>query len=149
MEVILKQDVYNLGHKDEIVNVKSGYARNYLIPKGLALVANASNKKMHEETVKQRAFKQEKIKGEAEKIAASLKGLKVKIGAKTGTSGKIFGSVNALQIAEAIKKQHDIEVDRKKIMVNGENIKEVGNYTAQINLHKEVSVELEFEVYGE
>ncbi len=150
MEVILKQDVYNIGHKDEVVNVKSGYARNYLIPKGFAMVASKSNKKMLEETQKQRSFKEEKAKKEAETIAESIKKLDtIKIGAKAGTSGKIFGSVNAFQIAEALKNQKGIEVDRKKIMVNGENIKELGEYTAQINLHKDVSVDLKFEVIGE
>lgn len=149
MEIILKQDVYNLGLKDEVVKVKNGYGRNYLIPKGYAIEATGANKKILTETLKQRAFKEEKIKKEAQKIAESLKSLKITIGAKVGTSGKIFGSVNALQIAEAIKTQHNIEIDRKKIMVNGEAIKEVGAFTAKINLHKEVSVELPFEVVAE
>lgn len=149
MELILKQDIYNLGLKDEVVKVKNGYGRNYLIPKGYAIEATGANKKILAETLKQRAFKEEKVKKEAQKIAESIKAIKVTIGAKVGTSGKIFGSVNALQIAEAIKNQHNIEIDRKKIMVNGEAIKEVGSFTAKINLHKEVSVELPFDVVAE
>lgn len=149
MDIILKQDVYNLGQKDEIVKVKSGYARNYLIPKGLAIVANDPNKKILSETLKQRAFKEEKLKKEAQKVAESLNGISIKIGAKTASTGKIFGSVNTMQIADAIKSQHNIDIDRKKIMVNIDHIKEVGNYKAKINLHKEVSVDIEFEVYSE
>lgn len=149
MEVILKQDVRNLGYKDDVIKVKNGYARNYLIPKGYADIATEVNKKVHAETLKQRAFKQEKIKKEAEKIAESLKNITVKVGAKVGTSGKIFGSVNAIQIAEAILEQHKIDIDRKKIYVDGESVKEVGNYTAKINLHKEVQISINFEVVGE
>lgn len=149
MEIILKQDVPNLGFKDDIVTVKDGYARNYLIPKGLAIVALAPEKKKLAETIRQRAFKEEKIKKEAEKLADKLRDIEVKIGAKTGTSGKIFGSVNALQIAEAIKNQYDIEIDRKKIVVDGDSIKELGNYTAKLNLHKEVRFDINFEVVAE
>jgi large subunit ribosomal protein L9 len=115
MEIILKQDVPNLGFKDDILTVKPGYATNYLIPKGLAILAVPSEKKKLAETIRQRAFKEEKVKKEAEKLADKLRDIEVKIGAKTGTSGKIFGSVNALQIAEAIKEQFDIELDRKKL----------------------------------
>ncbi len=149
MEIILKQDVPNLGFKDDLVTVKEGYANNYLIPKGLAIVALPSEKKKLAETLKQRAFKEEKVKKEAEKLAQHLQDIDVKIGAKVGTSGKIFGSVNALQIAEAIKNQFDIEVDRKKIMIDGDTIKEIGVYTAKLNLHKEVRIELKFEVVAE
>ena len=149
MEIILKQDVPNLGFKDDIVTVKDGYARNYLIPKGLAIVALAPEKKKLAETIRQRAFKEEKIKKEAEKLADKLRDIEVKIGAKTGTSGKIFGSVNALQIAEAIKNQYDVEIDRKKIVVDGDSIKELGNYTAKLNLHKEVRFDIKFEVVAE
>ncbi len=149
MEIILKQDVPNLGFKDDLVTVKDGYATNYLIPKGLAMMALDSEKKKLAETMKQRAFKEEKVKKEAEKVAEKLQDIEVKIGAKTGTSGKIFGSVNALQIAEAIKNQYDIDIDRKKIMVDGDAIKELGTYTAKINLHKDVRVDLKFEVVGE
>ena len=149
MEIILTQDVPNLGFKDDLVTVKDGYANNYLIPKGLAILAIPSEKKKLAETLRQRAFKEEKIKKEAEKMAEKLQDIDVKIGAKVGTSGKIFGSVNALQIADAIKNQYDLEIDRKKIMVDGDAIKELGTYTAKINLHKEVRFDLKFEVVGE
>ncbi len=149
MEIILKQDVPNLGFKDDLVTVKDGFANNYLIPKGLAILALPSEKKKLAETLRQRAFKEEKIRKEAEKLADKLQGIDVKIGAKVGTSGKIFGSVNALQIAEAIKNQFDLEIDRKRIMVDGDTIKELGVYTAKINLHKEVRIDLKFEVIGE
>jgi large subunit ribosomal protein L9 len=149
MEIILKQDVPNLGFKDDLVTVKEGYANNYLIPKGLAILALSAEKKKLAETMRQRAFKEEKIRKEAEKLAEKLQDIDVKIGAKVGTSGKIFGSVNALQIAEAIKNQYDLEIDRKKILVDGDTIKELGVYTAKINLHKEVRIDLKFEVVGE
>jgi large subunit ribosomal protein L9 len=149
MEIILKQDVPKLGFKDDILTVKPGYATNYLIPKGLAILAVPSEKKKLAETIRQRAFKEEKVKKEAEKLADKLRDIEVKIGAKTGTSGKIFGSVNALQIAEAIKEQFDIELDRKKILVDGDSVKELGSYTAKINLHKEVRFDIKFEVVAE
>jgi len=149
MEVILLQDVPKLGYADEIVNVKNGYALNYLIPQGLAIMATPSNRKILAENLRQRAFKLEKIKNQALEMAQKLDGLKVRIGAKASSSGKIFGSVNAIQIAEAIKEQHGLEVDRKRIMVDGENVKELGTYTATINLHKEVKAKIEFEVFAE
>jgi len=149
MEIILKQDVPNLGFKDDVVVVKDGYATNYLIPKGLAILAISSEKKKLAETIRQRAYKEDRIKKDAEKLADKLRDIEVKIGAKTGTSGKIFGSVNALQIAEAIKNQFDIELDRKKIMVDGDAIKELGSYKAKVNLHKEVRFEINFEVVAE
>lgn len=149
MEIILIQDVPNLGFKDDVIVVKDGYARNYLIPKGLGILAIPSEKKKLAETIKQRAFKEEKVKKEAEKLADKLKEVHVKIGAKVGTSGKIFGSVNALQIAEAIKSQYDIDIDRKKILVDGDSVKEVGVYNAKVNLHKEVRIDIKFEVIAE
>ena len=149
MEIILKEDIPNLGYKNDIVNVKPGYGRNYLIPKGLAILAISSEKKKLAETIKQRAFKEEKIKKEAQALADKLQDINVKIGAKAGTSGKIFGSVNALQIAEAIKSQYDIDIDRKKIIIDGESVKEVGTYTAKLNLHKEVQFDINFEVIAE
>ncbi len=149
MEIILKQDIPNLGFKDDLVTVKDGYATNYLIPKGMAIMALPSEKKKLAETIRQRQFKEEKIRKEAEKLAEKLQDIEVKIGAKVGTSGKIFGSVNALQIADAIKDQFDLEIDRKKIMIDGDAIKEVGTYKAVINLHKEVRPEVKFEVVGE
>ncbi len=149
MEIILIQDVPNLGFKDDILTVKDGYGANYLIPKGLAILAIPSEKKKLAETLKQRAYKEEKVKKDAEKLAEKLRDIEVKIGAKVGTSGKIFGSVNALQIAEAIKEQFDIELDRKRIVVDGDAVKELGVYTAKINLHKEVRFDIKFEVIAE
>ncbi|MBS4012550.1 MAG: 50S ribosomal protein L9 [Bacteroidetes bacterium] len=149
MEIILREDVPNLGFKDDIVNVKPGYARNFLIPKGLGILAVSSEKKKLAETIKQRAFKEEKIKKEAQALADKIKDVTVKVGAKAGTSGKIFGSVNSLQIAEAIKAQFEIDIDRKKIVVDGDSVKEVGTYSAKINLHREVKVDLKFEVIAE
>lgn len=148
MEVILKQDIDNLGYADDIVNVKNGYAMNYLIPKGFAIQASSSAKKIHAENLKQRAHKEEKIKAEALEIAEKLQNKKIKIGAKTSSTGKIFGSVNTIQLAEAISKK-GIEVDRKKISIKENNVKEVGTYTAVIKLHREVKIELPFEVVSE
>jgi len=149
MEVILKQDVPNLGYTNDLVSVKPGYARNYLIPQGLAILATVPNKKILAETKKQQAFKAEKIRNEAESLGKKLSNLVVKIGAKAAESGKIFGSVNAIQIAQALKEQHNFEIDRKKIHVDHEHIKELGTYTAKINLHKDLSVVITFEVFAE
>jgi large subunit ribosomal protein L9 len=149
MEVILKQDIPNLGYKNDLIKVKAGYARNYLIPKGLAILATETNKKVQAEVVKQKAFKEEKIKKEAEEIAKALQAIDLKIGAKSGTSGKIFGSVNAVQIANAIKENHNMDIDRKLIIVDGESIKELGEYKAKVKLHKEVEIDLKFEVVAE
>jgi large subunit ribosomal protein L9 len=148
MQVILKQDVSNLGSKDDILNVKDGYARNYLIPRGLAIAATPSSKKMHAETLRQRAHKEEKIKAEATVMAEKMKGLKLTIGAKTSTKGKIFGSVNTIQIAEALTEK-GFPVDRKNINIKEDLIKEVGTYSAKVKLHKEVFVEVEFEIVSE
>lgn len=148
MEIILKQDVPNLGHKDDIVTVKNGYARNYLIPKGLATVASETAKKVLAENIKQRAHKQVKIKADAEGVAKSLEGLKLTIGAKTSSTGKIFGSVNTIQIAEALNEK-GFEIDRKLITIDNDHVKEVGTYTAQIKLHRDVVVQIEFEVVPE
>ncbi|MCK5765807.1 MAG: 50S ribosomal protein L9 [Bacteroidales bacterium] len=149
MEVILKQDVPGLGYKSDLITVKNGYARNYLIPKGLAVLATESSKKVLAEDKKQKAHKEEKILKEAEELAKGLEALKIKIAAKAGTSGKIFGSVNDIQIANAIKEQHKFDIDRKDISVDGESIKELGEYIAKIRLHKDVVVDLKFEVYAE
>lgn len=149
MEVILTQDINTLGYKNDVIKVKNGYGRNYLIPKGLALEATETNRKIVAENQKQRAFKEEKIKKEAQKVADALQNITLKIGAKAGTSGKIFGSVNAIQIAEAIQKQYNYDIDRRKIMVDGESIKELGTYTAKVNLHKEVKLDVKFEVVSE
>ena len=148
MEIILKQDVPNLGHKDDIVTVKNGYARNYLIPKGFATTASESARKVLAENIKQRAHKQVKIKGDAESIAKMLEGLKLTIGAKTSSTGKIFGSVNTIQIAEALN-QKGFEIERKLITIDNDHVKEIGTYTAQIKLHRDVVVQIEFEVIAE
>jgi large subunit ribosomal protein L9 len=149
MEVILKQDVPDLGYINEKVNVKPGYARNFLIPQGIAILATEPNKKILAENLKQRAFKADKIRNEAEELAKGLKDLTVKIGAKAAESGKIFGSVNAIQIAQALKDQFKFDIDRKKIHVDGEHIKELGTYKARIILHKEVQLDINFEVFAE
>lgn len=149
MEVILKQDVMNLGFTNEKVNVKPGYARNYLIPQGIAVPATEANKKVLAENLKQKAHKEAKIKKSAEALSENLKNVTVKIGAKAAESGKIYGSVNAIQIAQALKEQFDFEVDRKKIHVDHEHIKEVGTYKARVILHKEVTVEITLEVVAE
>ena len=148
MEIILKNDVPNLGYKDDIVNVKNGYALNYLIPQGLAITATGSTLKAHNEILKQRAHKEEKIKQEAQEMADTLKGVTLSIGAKTSTKGKIFGSVNAIQIAEALQEK-GFSIDRKNITFKEDLIKEVGTYHAKIRLHKEVHVEIPFEIVGE
>ena len=148
MEVILLQDTSKLGQKDDIVVVKNGYANNYLIPKGYAIAATPSAKKMHSENLKQRAHKEEKIKANAQEIAAKMAGISLVVGAKTRTSGKIFGSVNTIQIAEA-PKEKGFEVDRKTITLPEDQIKEVGKYKAVVRLHREVRVDVDFEIIAE
>jgi len=148
MNVILKQDMPNLGHKDDIVAVKNGYARNYLIPKGFAINATAQNKKVHEEILRQRAHKEEQLKDAAKELAEKLKEVSLTIGAKTSTKGKIFGSVNTIQIAEAlIEKGFDVE--RKNISIKDDLIKEIGSYSATVKLHREVLVDIPFEIVSE
>ncbi len=147
MQVILKEDVLNLGYKDDVVNVKSGYGRNYLIPQGKAVIATPSALKMLAENMKQRAHKLEKIKADAVELAAKLEGVSLTIGAKASTTGKIFGSVNNIQIAESLANA-GFEIDRKIIYIK-EAIKEIGSYKAVLKLHKEVSVEIPFEVVAE
>ena len=148
MEIILKHDVPNLGYKDDIVTVRNGYAMNYLIPQGLAVTATGSALKSHNEILKQRAHKEDKIKQEAQQIAEQLKDITLSIGAKTSTKGKIFGSVNAIQIAEALLEK-GYNIDRKNITFKEDLIKEVGTFHARIRLHKEVHVEIPFEIIGE
>ncbi len=147
MKIILKEDVSGLGYKDDVVEVKNGYGRNYLIPTGKAVIATESALKVLAENQRQRAHKLAKIKADAEALAASLQGLKLTIGAKTSATGTIFGSVNNIQIAEALEKLGH-NVDRKLIDIK-ESVKEVGEYVATIKLHKEVSVEVPFEVVAE
>ena len=146
MEIILKEDVVNLGYKNDIVTVKSGYGRNYLIPTGKAVIASPAAKKMLAEELKQRAHKLEKIKKDAEAVAESLKDVTLTIATKVSATGTIFGSVSNIQIAEELAKLGH-NVDRKIIFVKG--VKEVGSYTATVKLHKEVSVESPFEVVAE
>ena len=148
MEIILKQDITSLGYKDDIITVKDGYARNYLIPKGVAVNATAAAKKQHAEILKQRKHKEEKIRSEAAALAEKLADVKLTIGAKTSSKGKIFGSVNTIQIAEALKEK-GYNLDRKNISIKEELIKEVGSYTATVRLHKEVKVEIPFEIVAE
>ena len=147
MEVILKEDVVNLGYKDDIVNVKKGYARNYLIPQGKAIIATESSKKVLAENLKQRAHKLEQIKTAALALAEKMKGVSLTIGAKTSSTGTIFGSVTNIQIADALKEK-GFEVERKTIVIK-DAVKEVGSYVAVAKLHKEVSVEIPFEVVAE
>lgn len=147
MELILKQDIKNLGEKDDVVNVKPGFGRNFLIPKGYAIQATSSAKKVLAENLKQAQFKQEKIKNDALAVAAKLEGVKLSIGAKAGESGKIFGAVNTIQVAEALKKE-GFEVDRRRITFETDP-KFVGEYVANLNLHKEVKVQVPFEVVAE
>ena len=147
MEVILKQDVKSLGYKDDIVKVKNGYGRNFLIPQGFAVIANETNRKMHTEYLKQTQFKQDRIKNLATDMAEGLKAITVKIGAKAGESGKIFGAVNTIQFAEELKKL-GFEVDRKRITFETD-VKFVGSYIANLNLHKEVKIQVPFEVVAE
>jgi len=148
MKIILTQDMEKLGLKNDIVTVKTGYARNFLIPKGYAVQATGSAVKIHNENLKQRAHKEEKIRQEAEKLAAKLAALKLVIGAKVSSAGKIFGSVNTIQLAEALNAK-GFEIDRKNIILGEETIKEIGNYKAVVKLHRDVRVDIDFEVIAE
>lgn len=148
MEIILKKDVDRLGYKNDLVKVKNGYARNFLIPQGLAVLATVSAKKVLAENVKQRAHKEAKVIAEVEELALQIAKLDLKVGAKAGEKGKIFGSVNNIQLAEALK-EAGFDIDRKKIVLESDAIKNLGAYEATINLHKEVKATLKFEVIGE
>lgn len=147
MKIILKEDVANLGYKDDVVEVKNGYGRNFLIPTGKAIIASPSALKVLAENQKQRAHKLAKIKADAEALAQQLEGVKLTIGAKTSATGTIFGSVNSIQISEALKKD-GFDIDRKIIVIKNP-VKEVGEYVATINLHKDVTVDVPFEVVAE
>ena len=146
MEIILLTDIANLGHKDDIVDVKQGYGRNYLIPQVYAILATPSARKVVAENLRQRAHKEAKLKAEAEEIAAQLAEVKLTIGAKTSSTGKIFGSINSIMISESLKEK-GFDIDRKKIVLK--DVKEIGTYTALIKLHREVKVDVEFEVVSE
>ena len=146
MDVILLTDIANLGHKNDIIEVKPGFGRNYLIPQGYAILATESAKKVLAENLKQRAHKEEKLKNEAAELAQKLESVKLTIGAKTSSSGKIFGSVNNIMIAEKLQEQ-GYDIDRKKIIVK--EVKEVGTYNASIKLFKDIKVDISFEVFSE
>ncbi len=148
MEVILKKNVDKLGYANEVVTVKPGYGRNFLIPQGYAVLATASAKKAHEEVMRQKAHKESKVLAEAEAIAAKLENITVTIATKAGENGKIFGSVNTVQLAEALKKE-GFDIDRKSLKIKDEPIKEVGTFEAEANLHKGVKPTFKFEVVGE
>jgi large subunit ribosomal protein L9 len=145
MELILKQDVENLGFKDDVVTVKNGYGRNFLIPQGQAVLATSSAKKVLAENLKQRAFKEQKIIDDANKVAEALRVLELKLTAKVGTGDKLFGSVNNINVAEALEKEGHT-IDKKYINVIGGSVKRLGKYDAVIRLHREVTVDLPFEV---
>jgi large subunit ribosomal protein L9 len=147
MEVILKQDVAGLGYKNDIIKVKAGYGNNYLIPNGFALVATDSNKRLVQENIRQASHKAAKVKQDAEALAAKIGELTIEIGAKAGESGKIFGAVTALQIADALKAK-GFEIDRKKVVLK-ESPKQIGTYNATLDLHKEVKHEIKVQVVAE
>jgi len=147
MEIILLEDVNNVGYKDDVVTVKDGYGRNFLIPQGKAKLATSSAKKMLAEDLKQRAHKLEKVKKEAAALAEKLDGISLTIGAKASSTGTIFGSVNNIQLAEALAKQ-GFNVDRKTILIK-ESVKELGSYKATLKLHKDISAEILFDVVAE
>ncbi len=148
MEVILKKNVDKLGYANEIVNVKPGYGRNFLIPQGYASLATASSKRAHEEMMKQKAHKENKLEIEAQEIAAKLADVTVSIVTKAGENGKIFGSVNTLQLAEALRKE-GFDIDRKSLKIKDEPIKEIGTFEAEANLFRGVKQAFKFEVVSE
>ncbi len=148
MEIILKQDLDKLGNVDDIVNVKPGYARNYLIPQGYAILATKTAKKIHEENMRQKSHKESKLRENAEAIAAKMEGLKIRVPAKTSSTGKIFGSVNTIMLSEALTKE-GFDIDRKHITIKGDAVKEIGEYNASIKIYKNIRVSIDFEVYSE
>ena len=148
MEIILKQDVENLGHRDDIVNVKPGYGRNYLIPQGYAILATETAKKIHAENMKQRAHKEAKLREEAEALAAKMEGLELTIATKTSSTGKIFGSINTIMLAEALAAK-GFEIDRKNIILKDKSIKEIGKYNASVRLYKNIKANFSFNVITE
>ncbi|MDG1715362.1 50S ribosomal protein L9 [Lacinutrix sp.] len=148
MELILKQDVENLGFKDDVVTVKNGYGRNFLIPSGHAVLATSSAKKVLAENIKQRAFKEKKEIEDATAIAEAIKGLEIKIASKTGQGDKLFGSVNNINLAEALEKEGHA-IDKKFISVVGGNVKRLGKYDATVRLHRSVSADIQFEVVAQ
>lgn len=147
MEIILLKDIDNLGYKHDVVDVKPGYGRNYLIPQKMAVIANAPNRKKLEKIMEEIESKEQARLEEYKQIASNLEGKTLKIGVKAGTSGKIFGSVTNVQIAAALQEQHDVDIDRRKIKVD--DIKELGSYVATLELHKEVSTTIDLELVQE
>lgn len=148
MEVILLTDIANIGHKDDIIDVKPGYGRNYLIPQGYGILATESAKKVHAENMRQRSHKEAQIKASAEELATKLEGISLSIATKTSSTGKIFGSVNSIMIAESLSEK-GFDIDRKKILIKSDAIKEIGSYSATIKLHREVKVDIAVEVVSE
>lgn len=148
MEIILKQDVNNLGHKDDIVVVKNGYATNYLIPQGYAIMATPSAKKVHAENLKQRAHKEAKLREDAAALAAKLEGVEVTVATKVSSTGKVFGSVNNIQIAEALAAK-GFEIDRRNITVAEDKLQEVGVYDATVKCYKEIKATIKVSVVAE
>jgi len=148
MELILKQDVENLGFKDDIVTVKNGYGRNFLIPQGFAILATPSARKVLAENLKQRAYKEQKMIDDANKLADTIKALEIKIAAKVGAGDKLFGSVSNVDLADALEKEGHT-IDRKFILVSGGTVKRLGKYAANVRLHRSVNVELPFEVIAQ
>lgn len=148
MEVILKKNVNKLGYANEIVKVKPGYGRNFLIPQGYAILATASAKKAHEEILKQKSHKEAKLQSEAQEMADKIAKLELSIQTKAGDNGKIFGSINTIQLAEVLKKE-GFEVDRKSLKIKDEPIKELGTYEAEVNLFKGIIQTISFKVVEE
>jgi large subunit ribosomal protein L9 len=146
MKIILKENMKNLGHQGDVVEVKNGYANNFLFPRGMAIMATASNLKMHEENNRQGALKREKMKTDALSLAEQLKEMSITIGTKAGANGKIFGSITPLQVAQALKNK-GFEIDRRKIEIN--DVKTLGNYEAILNLHRDVTINIAVEVIAE
>jgi large subunit ribosomal protein L9 len=146
MKVILKENMKNLGHQGDVVEVKNGYANNYLFPRGYAIMATASNLKMHEENNRQGALKREKMKADAQGLAEQLKEMSITIGTKAGANGKIFGSITPLQISQALKNK-GFDIDRRKIEIN--DVKMLGSYEATLNLHRDVTLNIVIEVIAE
>ena len=145
MEIILKQDIKNLGFTDDVVKVKNGYGLNFLIPNGMAVIANTVNRKIHTEVVKQRSHKLGKLKGDAEKLASSLEGVTLNITAKVGEKGRLFGSVTSQNLVDMLKKM-GYTIDKKQITMPEEHIKKTGTYTAIVNVHRDIKANLNFEV---
>ncbi len=148
MEIILKEDVQNLGFKDDIVSVKNGYGRNFLIPKGLAVLATPSARKVHAENLKQRAHKEAQLIDEVKTIAEKINALSLKISAKVGAGDKLFGSVTNIDLEAALSKE-SVSIERKYILVQGGSVKRLGSYVAKVRLHREVSADLAIEVIAE